>query len=81
MLEDRKKGPLCTKSFWKNNWLPVNNGVEQCMIVTTYSLKNKNSFKNKTPNSFPLLKNRSVYSFVEPIYVKEILGNQNHNFY
>ena len=60
----------------KINWLPIKNKVDQC-IATVYNFKNNLSpvymSDIYTLNSSPVVKTRrSVDSFVEPIYLKEI---------
>ena len=63
--------------FEKINWLPIKNRVNQCIAVTAYNFKNNLSLvcmsDIHTLNSPPVVKTRkSVDTFVEPIYLKEI---------
>ena len=63
--------------FEKINWLPIKKRVDQCIMVTAYNFKNNLSNVHMSyiyTLNFSLFAKtrRSVDSFVEPIYVKEI---------
>ena len=72
-----RRSHIGLNQFEKIIWLPVKNRVDQCIAVTAYNFKNNISLLYMpdiyTLNSSPVVKTRrSVDSFVEPIYVKEI---------
>ena len=72
-----RRSHIVLNHFEKINWLPVKNRVDQYIAVTAYNFKNNLSPVHMshiyTLNSSPVVKTRkSVDSFVEPIYVKEI---------
>ena len=62
--------------FEENNWLPVKNRVDQCIVATTYNFKSNVSPVYMSDiynlNSSLAVKTRSMDSFVEPNYVKEL---------
>ena len=76
-LRMERRGHIGLNHFEKNNWPPVKNRVDQCIPVTAYNFKNTLSPVNMshmyTLNLALVVKARkSVDSFLEPIYVKEI---------
>ena len=79
-LRMERKSHIGLNHFEKINWMPVKNRVDQCIAVTAYNFKNNLSPVYMpdiyTPNSSPVVKTRrSVDSFVDLIYMKEISRN------
>ena len=73
-----KRSHIELNQFEKINRLPAKNRVDQCIAVTAYNFKNNLSpvymSDIYTLNSSPVVKTRrSVDSFVEPVYMKEII--------
>ena len=77
-LRTERKSHIGLNHFEKINWLPVKNRADQCIVVMAYNFKNSHSpvymlSDIYTLNSSLFVKTRrSVDSFLEPIYMKEI---------
>ena len=76
-LRMERRSHIGLNHFEKITWLAVKNRVNQCIAVTAYNFKHNLSLVYMsdiyTLNSSPVVKTRrSVDSFVEPIYMKEI---------
>ena len=76
-LRMKRRSHIGLNHFEKITWLAVKNRVNQCIAVTAYNFKHNLSLVYMsdiyTLNSSPVVKTRrSVDSFVEPIYMKEI---------
>ena len=77
-LGTERRSHIGLNHFEKINWLPVKNRADQCIEVRAYNFKNNLSpvymlSDIYTLNSSLVVKTRrSVDSFLEPIYMKEI---------
>ena len=71
-----RRSHIWLNHFEKDNWLPIKNRVGQCIAMTAYNFQDNLPIEYMsdiyTSNSSPFVARRSVDSFVEPIYMKEL---------